>query len=717
MRLSLRSLLAPSLALSMCLTAPSAFAQEDDPNLKNWQMFAHFVNVARPAQAQPFGEKLLELDNTAFLAAVEGDRLHRIEEIAKWGINDELRPTWEKIENKYQQALTDRSRNPEQIRKDIQDLGKNRTAEYLAIQRLESTGQFATPYYLEVLQDPSQKKLHPRVINAMIEVGAELTYPLSIALPHVDAPTQEYIALIVGEIGYPEAMPYLKMIIESDAAGASVKNACSSALNKIAETSGISASGSAADLFVRIGQAKYATGTRNGELLGMDLPNETGIIWRYNSDTGLFPIAVAQRVYADALAMQNAASALSLAGDMDTAVTLHLASNLRRENRLEGERDPGYNLANPAPFYLLVAGAPQQKAVLTQGLTDTDADLSLDAIEAMAQTVGDQIMLGVEDANAPVLDALYFPDRRVRYTAAFTLASAAPAEKFPGSINVVPVLGQAVRQSEKLNAVVVAPGGANSVVEALENIDFKAVGDADLGLASTKASASMPGVDLILYSGDLAGFEATYAATKADGSLGVAPILALVSDGVASAIKISYPGVQTAAPLSSGDDNELDRLERLSKQAISTYGGKPITDEEAENYALTALDMLKTIAAHETIYNAQDIEAILVQALDDNRVEVAIAAGKVLEQIDSDAAQRGLAAAGFERLGLVQIALLDSLAASAKQHGNKLPRPTIDKLIELVNTSTGDTALSAARALGALTERPTSDTTRFILGQ
>ena len=46
----------------------------------------------------------------------------------------------------------------------------------------------------------------------------------------------------------------------------------------------------------------------------------------------------------------------------------------------------------------------------------------------------------------------------------------------------------------------------------------------------------------------------------------------------------------------------------------------------------------------------------------------------------------------------------------------ELDRGTTDKLIELVKSSSGPTALSAARALGALTERPTSDTTGFILG-
>lgn len=716
MRLSLRALLAPSLALSLCLGSPSIFAQ-DDVNAKNWQMFAHFVNVARPDQAKPFAEKLLELENAAFLAAIESNRFYPVEEVGRIGIPDSLEDTWEAIEDKYQEALIERNRDPEQIRADIQELGLSNTrAEYNAIQRLKTTGQFAAPYFLEVLQDPSQRKIHARVVNAMIEVGNELTYPLSVALPNLDPVTQEYVIRVLGDIGYPEALPYLKVVASGDA-GSSVKAAALAAFSQIADSSGVEATGSAAELFVKIGQAKYDVGTLNGELLGMDLANEAGIVWNYLSDGGLIPVAVAQRVYADSLAMQNAASALALDPEMDSAVTLHLASNLRRENRMAGEADPGYQLPNPATFYLLISGAPQQKSVLEIGLNDGDAALALDGIEAMAKTVGNNVLLGSEDQRAPVLDALFFADRRVRYTAAITLASAAPAEAFPGSTSVVPVLGQAVRQSDELNAMVVAPGGADSLTASLENVDLKAVGDVDLDRAATKAVAAMPGVDLIVYTGDFAGFEAMYAAAKADGTLTISPILALVDTGVASAIKINYPGVQTAAPLNAeGGDDELDRLEKLANDTIATYGGDPINEEEAEAYATASLALLSTIAGHESIYSAADVEPILIEALDDDRSAVATGAAGVLAQVDSASAQQGLAASALDRVGDVQIAMLNALAESAKAYGNKLDRDATDQLIALVKSSAGETALSAARALGALTARPTSDTTGFILG-
>jgi len=717
MKMSLRSLLAASLALSLSLSAPLVHAQESE-SARDWQLFGHFVNVAQPDKALPYAEKLLALDDASFLAAIEANRTYQPDDLAPWVTSNEvLKDTWAQIEDKYQQALTERSRSEEQILADIEALGGTARQMYLAIERLKTTGQFAAPYYIRTLQDETKSRLHSRVINAMVEVGSELTYPLATSLPHVDPTTQVYLARVLGDIGHPEALPFLKVVAESDA-GANVKSACQAAFTQITNSSGVDSSGTAAELFVKIGKSKYSVGTSEGELLGMDLVNGTGIVWRYNKDAGLVEIPVPQRVYADVLAMEYASSALALDANSTEAVTLHLSSNLRRENRLGDDTDASYQLPNPASFYILVAGAPQQKSVLALALTDGDSALALDAIEAMANTTGNKVLLGNDDARAPVLDALYFADRRVRYTAAITLASASPSEQFPGHVSVVPVLGQAVRQSDKLNALVVASGIANELTNAMENVGYKAVGDVDLGQAATKAVAAMPGVDLIVYSGDFNGFEAMYAAAKADGTLGVAPILALVDEGVASAITINYPGVQTAAALTSyTSDEEADRLERLSTQTLSTYGGEPISDEEALTYAEAALYLLRNIAGQESIYNAEDVLPVLIEALNDDRESVAVGAAWVLELLDNKVAQQGLADAALGRVGSVQNALLNSLAESAKAHGNQIERGSVDKLIELVNSSADETALSAARALGALTERPTSDTSGFILGK
>ncbi|MEM9414470.1 MAG: hypothetical protein AAGA29_03190 [Planctomycetota bacterium] len=676
--------------------------------------------MAQPTLAAPLGEELLALDNAAFLAAIEASPTHDDPDVLEDQMrrNEQLSGLWDQIEAKYEEALTERSRDEAQIRADIEQLGKSRREYLNAVARLQVTGQYAAPLMLEYLQNSRHSALHPRLIDAMKEVGVELVYPLSLALPHLDAATQGKVAVVLGDIGYPEALPYLREVMESDDATEAMKATCASAYRQILANTDYPAGASAAQLHLTLGEGKYAAGTRGDDLVGLDFASGQGILWRYNTDAGLVMIPVPRQVHADVLAMQNARFALMLDPEYTEAVTLHLAANVRRENNLNGEQDISYKLPNPASFYLLLAGPDQQKAVLSRALDNTDSAQALVAIEAMAKTVGNTVLLDQSGARQPVLESLFYADRRVRYNAAITLAQAAPSEAFPGSVSVVPVLGQALRQSETLNAMVVAPDGKlDTVVASLEEIDFNAVGAADLDQANEAAASAFPGVDVIVYSGDLLGFRAFYEGAKADGMLSIAPILAMTSDSVATAIGLEYPDVITTAALSEdGGPDEIDRLERIAGQAVLAYGGEPIGADESLAFAETAVGLLHTIATTPSIYDIADAQAVLIGALDDDRPTIAIGAGEVLAVINTPDAQQGLAAAALARRGDVQIALLGSLAESAKDFQNMLGRDAVSDLVELVQTADGETALAAARALGALTDRPTGDTTGFILG-
>ncbi|XAL99213.1 hypothetical protein OT109_16735 [Phycisphaeraceae bacterium D3-23] len=704
--------------MSLLLGSPCAFAQDDD-NYKLWDQFAHFVLVAQPTLAVPLGEELLALENVEFLNAIEANPSHDdIEHLRDQMRNDQLRELWGQLETKWEEALTERSRDEAQIRYDIEQLGKGQRAYNNALERLRVTGQYAAPLMLEYLQNDRHRSLHPRLIDAMKAVGVELVYPLALAVPHLDAATQGKVAVVLGDIGYPEALPYLREVMESSDANEAMKATCGSAFRQILANTDYPADATAAQLHLSLGEGKYAAGTRGDDLVGLDLATNQGIIWRYNDTAGLVMIPVPRPVHADVLAMQNARFALMLDPEFTDAVTLHLASNVRRENNLGGAADISYKLPNPASFYLLLAGPNQQKAVLGRALDNEDSAQALVAIEAMSKTVGNTVLLDQSGARQPVLESLFYADRRVRYNAAITLAQAAPDQTYPGSVSVVPVLGQALRQSETLNAMVVAPDGTlDTVVASLEEIDFNAVGSSNLDQANETASSAFSGVDVIVYSGDLLSFRAFYEGAKADGMLSIAPILAMVSDSVATAIELEHPEVITTAKLSEdGGSDEIDRLERLAGQAVLSYGGEPIGADESLAFAETAVSQLHTIATTPSIYDIADAQAVLIGALDDDRPTIAIGAGRVLAVINTPDAQQGLAAAALSRRGDVQIALLDSLAESAKDFQNMLGRDAVGQLVELVQTADGDTALAAARALGALTDRPTGDTTGFILG-
>src|SRR5690606_15312730 len=100
-------------------------------------------------------------------------------------------------------------------------------------------------------------------------------------------------------------------------------------------------------------------------------------------------------------------------------------------------------------------------------------------------------------------------------------------------------------------------------------------------------------------------------------------------------------------------------------------------------------------------------------ALDDERPEIVTAAGDVLALLDTAEAQEALAEAALGATGELQVALLNDLADSATHHGNQVSGDQLARLLELVQGSTGDTAIAAARAHGALTP-PTQNAVQMI---
>ena len=85
-----------------------------------------------------------------------------------------------------------------------------------------------------------------------------------------------------------------------------------------------------------------------------------------------------------------------------------------------------------------------------------------------------------------------------------------------------------------------------------------------------------------------------------------------------------------------------------------------------------------------------------------------------LAMLNTADAQAAITRAALNASGELQIMLLESLAESATQHGNLLPGDLTDGVLALVESTTGETALAAAQAHGALT-LPTQKAVQMIL--
>jgi len=699
-------------ALVLTLTVSPVWAQDNAASL--WADFNHYVLVARPDLASAAGQALLDnVEPQALLDAVEAsDYANYDRALIRAQRTEGLGDVAAKLDAKIQQARIERSRETERIGTDITTLSQGQRPYRNAVERLKAAGQYAAPQMLAVLRDDGQAELHPYVLQAMVAVGRPLVAPLSEALPKLNAVNQARVAQVLAEIGYPHPLPYLKQVLESETADPNARQTVQRAYDQLIERTELSGSLDAATLYLLLGESQYTRQTQGQEIPGYDASQDKGIVWAYAEDTGLVPIPVPGAVFGDVLAMRAAEQALTLDPDLDRALSLYLMANLRRENNLpDGEQDPSYGSDKQAPtFYALLAGPARLQDVLARALADRDSALAIDAIDALRQTAG------IKDQTAgdsPLLTALSYPDRRVRFRAAAALTSARPDESFPGSVRVVPVLAEALRPTDTQVALVLADNQdlLNNLVAGATELNYTVVSGTSLnGVQDQVARAAT--VDVIIVGGSASNVEGVVKSSAGDYRLGAVPVLAVVSS--ATQIELHERHGDNARLVTTLIPAEAEGMADALDAALTLVAPQTLGDEEAQAQAFEALSLLATVALASDVYRIEDALPALAASVQRGDAQVVTGAGIVLSLIDHAEAQKALAEASLGNEGDTQIALLEALADSGTHFGNQLDSGATDRLLDLVLNSTGDTALAAAKAHGALA-LPTSNSVQEIL--
>ena len=709
------SLLAALLAVTTAAGGAQNAESTEASGVQNWSDFIHYLRIALPDLAGKHGEHLLEL------VGDDHELLLRIVEKSPYADNYEadleramkmagLEQTARKLAARVQQAKIHYIRDGQRILDDIRRLNEGDRARLNAMQRLQAAGQFASPMLLRVLisDKADDQAVQSRLVDAIGAIGRPMVYPLAVALADLEPVHQALVAKVLANIGYPRAAPYLKAVLESEGLDRQGRARIPRADDQLAEM--FPTNVTATELFLTLGENLYEAATIGDpkQVPGFDEQTRKGIVWRFDRRTGLAHTPVPSAIFGDVLAMEAARTSLRLNPNLNQALSLWLMANVRRQNRLPaGQVDPSYPPGWHTPqFYLEMAGPLRQHDVLHRALDDDDVNLALDTIGALDATAGTDALLNREGAIQPLLDALAYPNRRVRFAAAFALTNARPGQRFDGSYQVVPILIEALRQSGQRHVLVVAgnQSGRNVLAGAIQQVGgFMATGglslkDPDL-VAQVKAAE---GIDLIVTDYSAAECLELLRQAEADYHLAHVPVLALVSRGD----QIEILRLQIKRLIGADADLRAGALAVAMRTAIETTSGAPVSVQEANAYVKRAIGLLGQVAlSHGQVYNVHEAEPALVKALQDARPFVAKGAGRVLALLDSPTAQQALAIAAVDgsRPEPVRISLLNSLAQSAKHYGQKLTPLLIDRVLNIVQTSRQDLAVAAARAAGALT--------------
>ncbi len=691
-----------------------------DPELRAAaDSFWHYAKIARYDLATTELQKVLAqkgrpAEVLQTLEAVAAERNDNLDEwLLRWSRIDAMKDPTVQLISILEQGRRTRVSDPAWIQSQIKRLGVNSRAFALAMQNLRYSGELAVPQMIDVLRDPNQRELQGAVRNALRELGRLALNPLVAATVMKDHDTLIDVSLILGDIGYDAAVPYLARLANSSDAPASVKSAATRALRQMGagDPSGLNA----ANLFYELGEKFYY----DHAAIKADPRSPTANIWLWQEDKGLTRTQVPPEIFNEIMAMRSCEYALKLNLDKPEAVSLWLASDYKREAELpEGANDPLKPIGTPsAHFYAVSSGVPYLNGVITRAIRDRSSPVALRATKSMQEIIGRSAITDQSGTN-PVVDALRFPDRLVRFEAAFALAAALPQQEFAGKERVVPILAEAVAQTGRTSALVIYPTDAVAgIIEALRGPQMLVAG-ADTAEAAIAEALALPSVDVVVINAD--GFkgdevERMLGLIAANPRLEGAVRLIVSQDAMWQA-RTANNSLMAVTKVKEGA-----ALAPVIEEARKKTGSIPMDEALATQYALRASDYLLNLEINNNpVLDVSMAEPTLLAVLsNDIRPENVKAAGKVVARLPSKPAQQALLAkAGDEKTPEdARISLYKSVATSAKLHGNQLDAEQVQALQKAIQGGLSvELRSAAAEAHGALS-LPADEAKRLIVDQ
>lgn len=722
-----KALIAPVIVFAACSAAIPAFPQDAPAAVaapagqgaqaaKLWEDFIHYSRIARLDLAASSGKALvaLNLSPENLLGVIEAGPYEdwELDLIRLQRMDDAIASVGKEVEATIEKARIAVSRDPQRVRQAIEKLDDGARPRINATRRLQAAGQYAAPELLKALLSRSEvnQKLNPYLIEAMVAVGKPIVPALSQALPDLPPVNQQQVAEVLSRIGYPLALPYLRDAADRDGISVETKNALLLAFSNIAALSRVPNNIAAEDLYLKLASDYYA----KAEGLMLEPDAATNLMWQYGTETGLTSIDIPTPVFYDVQAMRAARRALQLRPTKSAAYSLWVSANLRRENNLpEGAEDPSYSAKLRSPmFYAELAGPAHVHPILQRAMTDGDAELALDAIAALAATAGannavSNSLLKHESDIQPLIAALNYPDRRVRYQAAHAIAKAKPTEAFPAASRVVSVLADAIREEGKLYSLIIADNIEQMNARASS---VKAAGQFTVLQGSSVEDSisqinTVPGIDLIVVETSALRADQILARIKSHHKLQGAPVVLMLEGGAVTRAQ----RLLQDDPLVTALSIETDPAEIVNtfKAINDANNGAKLSKEQALDFSLQSLHVLRDLAvnkAENSIFNILDVKPTLLDALNDSRKEVVLATADALALLSPQDVQQALADAALQtsRGASMQVDLLKSVALSARLHGNQLNSRQIELLLKLIADSTGNLADAAASAYGSL---------------
>ena len=423
-----------------CVIVGAGFAQDRDL-ADDWNDYLHYVKIGRLDLAKGYAQAVLQSNpDPVTLLELSQDNPQGYDlamRVVETSHDAELATLTKDLLAVIEQGRFERRSDPRIIVEEIRRLSSTIRGKMNATTRLKNAGEYAIPYMLDAMADPARQDELKNIIETLPKIGRLAIRPLAAALQTSNTAVKAEVIRALGKIGYPQSLPYLKYVSENDAS----TQLRDLAVQSIRQIDPRAANAPAAALFFQLGEKYYYHDESLAPQEGAPIAN----IWFWDEGAERLVRAEVNPLYFhELMAMRCCEWSLKSEEQFGLAIGLWLAAFFKAE--ATDVPMPEYFDDNHATalVYATTAGPEYLHQALARAVNDRNAAVALGTVEALGTNAGEQSLMYTMGPAQPLLQALSFADRAVRYSAAIAIANAGPRDAFNESRLVVQNLAEAL---------------------------------------------------------------------------------------------------------------------------------------------------------------------------------------------------------------------------------------------------------------------------------
>lgn len=409
--------------------------------------------LARPKLALHYLQKLMATnpDNTLLLRLHDQFGSAAFLELAN---SKAMHPLSSTLLKQTNAAVRQRGVKPQYINKLLDDLINVPSRKRSVITILQNTGAIAVPHILQRIETTNSAVRKSTFENVLVRIGQKAVAPLLAALDSPNESTRLSSISALGEIGEPQAIPFLWFPAFNTKELKGIQFAAKQALAKLYKTS-LPAVRNTAPASITAELSKQAMRHFQQQFPWKTESNGTVRLWNWDTKN--------HRIRQSSFSPRNASlhvgtklarQALNLSPTNKKSQALFLAMSLAAaaDHRWEKSLPTGPGTIHDAA---LKAGAALVSDALKLSLDIKQSTAAIASLVVLRQIATKSEIIGKTTKESALLAALNSPDPRIQFAAANAILQIDPDKKFRNSQRVVSILAKALTDSGTSTALVV----------------------------------------------------------------------------------------------------------------------------------------------------------------------------------------------------------------------------------------------------------------------